>query len=118
MVPNSSVLSMAVMPLREPDSVDLLARLRADIKPSDVQTVLDESVSISTRARPQISLEEIDGDEVVVRVAATPQRAAEGPKLADEILAAVASLTRPDPPGGAAGDGRGQAPASMASPQG
>ena len=35
-----------------------------------------------------------DDDEVVVRIAATPQRPAEGRQLADEILSAVAALRR------------------------
>jgi small conductance mechanosensitive channel len=89
MVPNSVVLNSAVMPLEEPDAVDLRARLRADVRPSQLQKVLDDAVTVDTRDEPHISLEEFDGDEVVVRIAATPVRAAEGPKLADEILAAV-----------------------------
>jgi len=94
LVPNSVVLSLAVMPLREPDSVDLRARLRADVRPSDVQDLLERAVTIPTRSEPKIMLEEIDGDEVVVRIAATPARASDGPKLADEILAAMAEVTR------------------------
>jgi hypothetical protein len=94
MVPNSSVLSMAVMPLREPDAIDLLARLRSDVRPSDVQAQIDEGVSVKTRRKPHIALEEFDGDEVVVRITATPSRASEGPKLADEVLAAIAGMTR------------------------
>jgi small-conductance mechanosensitive channel len=94
LVPNSVVLSLAVMPLREPDSVDLRARLRADVRPSDVQDLLERAITIPTRSEPNIMLEEIDGDEVVVRIAATPARASDGPKLADEILAAMAEVTR------------------------
>jgi small-conductance mechanosensitive channel len=94
MVPNSIVLSLAVMPLREPDAIDLRARLRADVKPSDVQDLLERAVTTPTRSDPHIMLEEIDGDEVVVRIAATPQKATEGPRLADEILAAIAAVTR------------------------
>jgi uncharacterized protein (UPF0548 family) len=41
------------------------------------------------RGRPRITLEELDGDEVVVRIAAVPERASDGPKLASEVLAAV-----------------------------
>src|SRR5205807_492989 len=41
MVPNSVVLALAVTPLREPDSVDLRARLRADVKPSELQQLLE-----------------------------------------------------------------------------
>ena len=93
MVPNSVVLSQAIVPLREPDAVDLRARLNADIRPSDVQALLDENVTTPTRARPHIVLEEFDGDEVVVRISATPQRAADGPQLADEILVAVSAVT-------------------------
>jgi small-conductance mechanosensitive channel len=104
MVPNSVLLSLAVMPLREPDSVDLRARLRADVKPSDVQELLDEAVTTPTRAAPRIMLEEVDGDEVVVRIAATPARGADGPQLADEILAAIARVTRD-----AGGNGHGAA---------
>jgi small-conductance mechanosensitive channel len=94
MVPNSLVLSAAVVPLREPESVDVRARLRAGVRPSEVQDLLDSSVRIPTRSAPDISLEEIDGDEVVVRIAATPAVAKDGPKLADEIISAVGQVTR------------------------
>lgn len=97
MVPNSVVLSMAVMPLREPDSVDLRARLRSDVRPSDVQELLERHVSTDLRSEPHIVLEEVDGDELVVRIAATPQRTTEGPELAAEILAAVSEVTREEP---------------------
>jgi hypothetical protein len=40
-----------------------------------------------------VLLEEIDGDEVVVRVQATPERADHGARLADEIIAALAAVT-------------------------
>jgi small conductance mechanosensitive channel len=52
MVPNSAVLAAAVVPLREPSSVELRARLDADVRPSDVHRRLDESVTVSTRAAP------------------------------------------------------------------
>jgi small conductance mechanosensitive channel len=94
MVPNSVVLSLAVSPLREPDAVDLRARLGAEIRPSDLQELLERYVTVETRSEPHIVLEEWDGDEVVVRIAATPVRQSEGPKLADEILAAVAVASR------------------------
>jgi small conductance mechanosensitive channel len=94
MVPNSVVLGMAVSPLREPNAVDLRARLRADMRPSDLQTLLEQHVTVATRAEPDIELEEVDGEDVIVRIAATPVRASEGTKLADEILAAVAVASR------------------------
>lgn len=94
MVPNSIALSLAVIPLREPDGVDLRARLPAAVRPSEVQDLLERTVTIATRSDPHIMVEEIDGDEVVVRIAATPERAAEGPKLADEILSAIGAVAR------------------------
>jgi small conductance mechanosensitive channel len=94
MVPNNVVLSAAVVPLREPASVNLRARLRPDVKPSQVQRLLEESITTPVRGEPHISLEEVDGDEVVVRVQATPVRDADGPRLADEVLAAIAEVTR------------------------
>ena len=94
MVPNNIVLASAVVPLREPSAVDLRARLRPDVKPSDVQELLDEGIRTPVRSEPHIGLEEIDADEVVVRIAATPESEADGPRLADEILAAIAPVTR------------------------
>jgi hypothetical protein len=46
------------------------------------------------RAEPHIGLEEVDSSEVIVRIAATPESEADGPRLADEILAAISSVTR------------------------
>jgi small conductance mechanosensitive channel len=43
---------------------------------------------------PRILLEELDGDDVVVRIQATPERASDGPQLATEVLAAVAPSAR------------------------
>ena len=86
MVPNAIVLGSAVVPLREPASVDLRARLRPGVTPADVQTLLDHTIETPTRGNPRIALEEIDGDEVIVRVVATPQNPADGATLATEVL--------------------------------
>jgi small-conductance mechanosensitive channel len=94
MVPNNVVLTSAVVPLREPAAVDLRARLRPDVKPSEVQALLQSGVKTPVRHEPHISLEEVDSDEVIVRIAATPESDADGPRLADEVLSAIASITR------------------------
>jgi small-conductance mechanosensitive channel len=94
MVPNSAVLAVAVVPLREPQGVDLRARLPADVAPSEVQQLLEDRVETPMRDRPRILLEELDGDEVVVRIQATPERASDGPRLATEVLAAIAGQAR------------------------
>jgi small-conductance mechanosensitive channel len=93
MVPNSVVLSVAVVPLREPTGVDLRARLRPGATPADVQERLEQEVETPLRAPPNVTLEEIDGDEVVVRIAATPADPADGPRLATEVLRAISPIT-------------------------
>jgi len=93
MVPNSLVLSSAVVPLREPSGVDLRARLRPGVTPLDIQNLLTDTLTTPVREAPRILLEEIDGDEVVVRIQATPERAADGPLLASEVMAAIARET-------------------------
>jgi small conductance mechanosensitive channel len=102
MVPNSVVLNVAIVPLREPDSVDLRARLNADVTPLEIQELLEETIETPVRDRPHITLEEIDGDEVVVRISATPERPSDGPKLASEVLEAVSGQTARDGNGAAA----------------
>jgi small conductance mechanosensitive channel len=98
MVPNNVVLSSAVVPLREPAAVDLRARLRPDVKPSDVQSLLEAAIETPVRGEPTIALEEVDSDEVVVRIMATPLDDADGPRLADEVLGAVATITQDGKP--------------------
>lgn len=94
LIPNSVVLSAAVVPLREPAAVDFLARLRPGVRPSDVQALIQRNVTVPTRTAPHIDLEELDDDEVVVRITAVPVDETQGWKLADEILAAVDQVTR------------------------
>jgi small conductance mechanosensitive channel len=102
MVPNSVVLNVAIVPLREPDSVDLRARLNAEVTPLEIQELLEQTIETPVRDRPHITLEEIDGDEVVVRISATPERPSDGPKLASEVLEAVSGQTARDGNGAAA----------------
>jgi small conductance mechanosensitive channel len=49
---------------------------------------------VPTREHPQIELEEVDDSEVIMRITATPQSNADGPRLADEVLAAVDAATK------------------------
>ncbi len=87
MIPNSVLLALAVVPLREPQQVDLRARFDSSVSPSVIQDRLASSVTVPTRYPPRISLEEIDRDQVVLRIAATPDQPSDGAKLAEEILA-------------------------------
>jgi small-conductance mechanosensitive channel len=94
MVPNSVVLNAAVQPIHEPQAVDLRARLRPGMTPSDLQELLEHSLQTPLRDPPRITLEEVDGEEVVVRISATPRLAAEGRHLASELLDVVSRETR------------------------
>jgi hypothetical protein len=55
--------------------------------------VLESAIQTPVRSQPRITLEELDGDEVVVRISATPERPSDGPRLASEVLEAVAAQT-------------------------
>ena len=93
MVPNTVVLGVAVVPLREPQGVELRARLRLDSTPADVEDLLRRRITTPLSGNPRVTLEELDGDEVVVRIAAAPQDPADGPRLAGEVLAAIEEQT-------------------------
>jgi small conductance mechanosensitive channel len=100
LVPNSVVLNAAVLPLREPEAVNLRARLRAGMTPGDMQEILEKALQTPLRDAPRITLEELDGDEVVVRISATPRVATQGRRLASELLSIASRETRsgrPDP---------------------
>jgi small conductance mechanosensitive channel len=98
LVPNSVVLNVAVLPLREPEAVNLRARLRAGMTPGDLQEVLEKSLQTPLRDAPRITLEELDGDEVVVLISATPRVASQGRHLASELLGVVSRETRSHAP--------------------
>ena len=101
MIPNNVAMSSAIVPLREPAAVDLRARVTPDTKPSELQTFLEENLTTPTRSHPHISVEEVDDDEVIMRISATPELDRDGPKLADEVIAAIGQVT---------GRGNGRAP--------
>ncbi|WP_187368846.1 mechanosensitive ion channel family protein [Baekduia soli] len=94
MVPNNVVLNVAVIPLNEPSGVDLRARLRPGVTPVDIQALLEETVETPMRDRPRVALEEIDGDETVVRIGVSPENPTAGARLSSEVLRALASETR------------------------
>ena len=97
MVPNNVVLSAAVLPIREPNPVDVRVRLETGISISQVQAILDDRIQTPTRRAPVVLLQEVDGNDVVVRVEATPDRADDGARLADEVIAALSTVTGEHP---------------------
>jgi small-conductance mechanosensitive channel len=93
LVPNNTALTMSVRPIREPAAVDMRARLPQDIDPEEVQQRVSDALSVPTRELPHVALEEFDGDEVVVRIKATPEDSAHGGTLAREVLHAVTGMS-------------------------
>jgi small-conductance mechanosensitive channel len=94
MIPNSVVLSVSVTPVREPEAVSMRARLQPGTTPLELQRVLDEGLTVRLRARPSITLEELDWPDVIVQISATPVKASDGGRLAGELLELVSSRMR------------------------
>jgi small conductance mechanosensitive channel len=90
-VPNSVMINLAVVPLREPQRLDLRARFPVGTSPRRVEERLLASVDTPTRYPPSVAVEEVDDDNVVMRVSATPLSPGDGSQLAEEVLAALQS---------------------------
>ena len=88
-IPNSMMINLAVVPLREPDKVDLRARFSSGASPRRIEQRLLDAVDTPTRYAPSVALEEVDEDGVVLRISATPLRSGEGSQLAEEVLEAL-----------------------------
>jgi len=94
MVPNSVLLQLAVIPMREPDPVELRVRVPADVTPGELQETLIDQLSVETRYPPHVELEELDDDRLSVIVRATPRNPSQGGRLAAEIVAAIRARRR------------------------
>lgn len=102
MIPNSAVLGATVVPLNEPEGIDVKARFDSHVSPSQIQEMLGHAITVPTLRAPAIWLEEIDRNEVVVRISAAPVDPDDGPRLAEEILAVTrGSFEMPVPKTGA-----------------
>ncbi|MGH2956064.1 MAG: mechanosensitive ion channel domain-containing protein [Solirubrobacterales bacterium] len=89
LLPNSVLLLCAVVPLREPERVELRARFGAGTSPREVQEKLERAISVPLRYPPHIAVEELDRDDVVVKIVSTPLNPEDGARLAEEVLAGV-----------------------------
>lgn len=90
MIPNNMLILVVVEPLREPDAIDLRARFDSHLSPSKVQEMLTQAITVPTLRQPRIELEEVDREEVVLRISATPVNPGDGAKLAEQVV----SITR------------------------
>ena len=89
MVPNSAILQIAVIPLREPERVEMKARFDTATSPGQLQEHLDDAISVPLRYPPDVQLEEFDQNQVVLNIAATPMNSSDGAKLASELIDAL-----------------------------
>lgn len=105
MVPNSQLLNSAIVPLREAERVELRARFGVDVSPSQVQESLAKRITVPVNHPPYISLEEIDRDEVVLRITASPIYSSDSARLAEEILSVTRRGGRDAEDPGGDGDG-------------
>ena len=71
-IPNSMMINLAVVPLRERDKVNLRARFSVEASARLIEQRLLETVDTPTRYAPSVALEEVDEDSVVLRINATP----------------------------------------------
>jgi small conductance mechanosensitive channel len=97
-VPNNVLLGLVIVPLREPEKVDVRARFANGAGPKGIERALLREISVPTRYRPSVSLEEVDSEGVTLRVQATPLRAEDGGQLAEEVLRALREQTAADSP--------------------
>jgi small-conductance mechanosensitive channel len=96
LVPNSVLINLVVVPLREPEKIDLRARFSGEVSPKQIEDRLLEAISVPTRYPPSVSLQELDAEGVVLRIMATPLRPEESSRLADEVLAALREVGTPE----------------------
>src|SRR6201999_3271883 len=80
-IPNNVLLNLAVVPLREPEKVDVRVRFPRHVSPRDVEQQLLRTITVPTRYRPAVSLEEIEPDSVIMKINATPLRSEDGSQL-------------------------------------
>jgi hypothetical protein len=89
MIPNNILMQLAVIPISEPERVELRAKFAADVTPQRLQRMIEKAVTIPLRNPPHVALEELDGNEVTVHIIAAPLNPADGSKLASDVLQAV-----------------------------
>ncbi len=89
MIPNNVIMQLAVIPISEPERVELKAKFSAEVTPQRLQRMIEKSVTVPLRNPPSVILEELDGDEVTVTISAAPLNSADGAKLASDVLEAV-----------------------------
>jgi small-conductance mechanosensitive channel len=112
LIPNSVLMTIAVIPQGEPDAVELVARFDSSMTPRALQERLEEAIEVPLVRAPEIELDEIDSDGLVsLTIKATPLDPDNGPILASQILRSIRAVGgeghETDPTGEQAVDRRG-----------
>lgn len=91
LIPNSLLMQTAVMPITEPDSVEVTARFESiRITPTSLQSLLEEEIAVALRRPPRVELEEVSPDDVsTFTIVVDPVQAEDGAELASEVLLAI-----------------------------
>lgn len=93
LIPNLTLMTIAVMPLNEPEPVELTARFESDVTPAAVQAALEKGISVELMRPPEVELEEIAVDGIkTFEITATPERPRDGARLAEDVLDAVQGI--------------------------
>jgi small conductance mechanosensitive channel len=94
LVPNNVLMNIAVIPLGEPDAVELTARFdEKAVTPGRLQRGLDEAITVPLRRAPRIELEEVDANDVLtLRITAVPESGDRGAELAAQVLEAIRGI--------------------------
>jgi hypothetical protein len=108
MVPNGVLLLCAVTPLREPERVEFRARFSAETSPREVQHMIENAITVPLRYPPHIAVEELNRDEVIVRIVSTPMNPSDGATLAEEVLTGLRSTNGADTEAAPGSNGQGR----------
>lgn len=93
LIPNSTLMMIAVMPLDEPEAVRLTADFHSDVTPAELQRILEARISVPLLRPPEVRLGEIGADGVSsFAVTATPERPGDGAELAGDVLGAIGAM--------------------------
>ena len=68
-----------IVPLREPDKLEVRVRFGEEVSPRQIEERLRDAVTVPTRYPPHVGLEEVDEKGIVLRINATPLRPQDGP---------------------------------------
>jgi small conductance mechanosensitive channel len=91
LIPNSLLMRTAIMPLTEPDSVEVTARFESiDVTPTSLQRLLGDEITIALHRPPRVELEEVSADDVsIFTIIVDPIRAEDAATLGSEVLLAI-----------------------------